>query len=387
MIKRLGACLAGLLLLAGCVKMEFSIDIHSDDDIDISMLMAIDKDYADEFGDMCDLAKSSAGSSGDFTAEEFTDDDYKGCRVFGKTNLDSAGTMVTHTGGKYYFSSGASDSAYGSDLDASMFTGFKFEVTFPGPVESCSGNGVISGNTCTWTDAADLINGMEAVGADSGGPLAGGGGIPWGIIAAVIGVIIVGAVVAVVVIRMRKKPAAQPVYPQPGYYQPGYDQQAYQQQAYPQQYSQPPNAQQPYAQPPAAQQPYGQQAYGQQQPYQQPQQYSQPPNVQQPYAQQPYAQQAYQPPASPQPGYVAQAGAGEQSWAPQAGYQVPAQGYQAQPAAEQPAPFAPPAQAAAQTPAWQPPDSQIPSAEVPLNPASEAAPGPEQPGDGPAAQQ
>ncbi|MCL2464410.1 MAG: hypothetical protein FWF28_05005 [Micrococcales bacterium] len=231
MRKRLVIAALGLpvlaLALSGCMELTASTVIHSDDNIEMSVTIGVDKSTADLMsqsgqtltGDsLCqELTQDSSGSGlpSNVTTKDVSNDQYVACQISGTTTLDQESDTITHEDGTYQFSMSSGDVAGADDssLSAAMFDTFEVSVTFPGAVIEHDGSSTVSGTTVTWTDPNDLFSsdGLQASGYDTA---SGVGGIPlWAIIAIV--VVVVAAIVVILLVVLHKRSHAR-TYPQVG---------------------------------------------------------------------------------------------------------------------------------------------------------------------------
>ena len=220
--RRMRRCLvlllAPLLLLAGCVKFDTSMELKDENHIHLKATVGISKSMVGmsggnlppEFSD-CSNSKESAGVGSSDKAEKLEDEEYIGCTF---TKDTTAAELNKEPGMKVTFDEDEVSAQVSSDLfrdsgrsgeaiGATMFSDFKVSVTFPGKVVSHSGSSTVDGNTVTWTDPKDLFSssGLTAASKRSNG-------IPawiW-IGAAVVGLAIAGAVV--VIVSKKKGPKA-----------------------------------------------------------------------------------------------------------------------------------------------------------------------------------
>ena len=171
------ALLPLLLLLGGCVRLDTDIVISSRDTVDMSMLIAIQDDYAAAVDTFCE--QDGAGG----TVSTYDEGGYVGClrevtgaplSALSDDNLDLS---IVHADGEYRFAMVSTElgvSAGGDEqLIASLFTDFRVSVTFPGQVTAHNGSSTVDGTTVTWTDASDMASGegLRATADESGSVL------------------------------------------------------------------------------------------------------------------------------------------------------------------------------------------------------------------------
>jgi hypothetical protein len=185
----------GLVVLAvltsGCVKADVSLTVHADDQIDGSIVMAIDRTYVPPGGQAPDALLDQVtrrvfhGTATGSLQEPYADSQYVGRRVTiqGMSLLDfnrgtsDGGLKIVHQGSQFRLSgtvdtvdlaagAGAS-SAASADRIARTFD-VVIQVTFPGPVTQS--NGAVSGDGVTWRPRFGQRLALSAVADDSSGP-------------------------------------------------------------------------------------------------------------------------------------------------------------------------------------------------------------------------
>lgn len=221
--------MVALLALSGCMKMEMSVDIKSDDDVRVKMMVGMERSAAEAMADsgagemtaddLCDQAGDTGMGTDDVTVKDVSDDTYIACEMTGTTDLASMADSLQHADGKYTFSmtSDQEGDSSAAGLGAGMFDSFKVSVTFPGKVLEHNGSSTVSGTTVTWTDPNDMYSpeGLRAVGEDTSSSSSNWLWIVLAVVAVL--VVVVVAVVLVVVLRGRGSKGSVPAqqYPQP----------------------------------------------------------------------------------------------------------------------------------------------------------------------------
>lgn len=157
------ASLVALLALSGCMRMHQNFELHSDDTVSGTIIMAYDLASAEAQGmtreDLVsglDTDGLTAGQEGSVTAAEYDQDGYVGYELtFNHTELgqlgSDTGVVIQREGDEFLFSADLGGSTDTSMLDQASLDRLdvKISVAFPGPVLSQEG-GVISGNTVHW---------------------------------------------------------------------------------------------------------------------------------------------------------------------------------------------------------------------------------------------
>jgi hypothetical protein len=183
--------LVGLALLTGaCVKADVNLTVHTDDRIDGSIVMAIDRSFATPDGEAPEALLDAVGQRvfhGTATGartEPYADSQYVGRRVVidGMTLLDfdrgtGDGLKIVHQGGQFRLSGTVDTTDLGpahglpvsesSDRVARTFD-VLIRVTFPGAVTR--GNGQVAGDTVTWRPRLGERLDLSAVADDHPGP-------------------------------------------------------------------------------------------------------------------------------------------------------------------------------------------------------------------------
>jgi hypothetical protein len=179
------------LLTNACVKADVSLTVRSDDQVDGSIVMAIDRTYIPPGGQapgaLLDQVTERVfhGTATGSRQEPYADPQYVGRRVTiqGMSLLDfnrgtsDGGLKIVHQGSQFRLSGtvdtvdlatgvGAS-SAANADRIAQTFD-VVIRVTFPGRVTQS--NGTVSGDTVTWRPRFGQRLALSAVADDSSGP-------------------------------------------------------------------------------------------------------------------------------------------------------------------------------------------------------------------------
>lgn len=200
-----------LFLLGGCIKFDTAIRISANDKVDVTMLVAIQQQYASMIAEAC---SSTSGTGMDLppgsTITQYQQDGFTGCTIQA-TQIplkdgfkDDSGLTITHENSQYTFwMKNTSTDEDSSGMSSMMFTSFKVAVTFPGEVTSHNGSSTVEGTTVTWTNAADLFagEGLKATSKEAN-PFV--GALPW--LLGLAGLLGVAAVVFLVVNRRKRQP-------------------------------------------------------------------------------------------------------------------------------------------------------------------------------------
>lgn len=200
---------AAVLVLSGCYRVDMAVTIHSNETIDGSAIIAIDKSVLSMAGGTIDdvIPDDALDDSG--SVEPWTEGDLVGKKfTFEKTPISEFGDddmKVTHEGDTFVMD-GTLDmsSDEGDDATASGGT-VKVSFTFPGEIVEANGDIDEETNTVTWspTDLSVPLE-MHAVGKDGA---AAGGVAPWLYAVGAAALLLVAGAIALVVARSRRKPA------------------------------------------------------------------------------------------------------------------------------------------------------------------------------------
>ena len=218
----------GVVALSGCFKLDMSLELASDDTVDGSIVLAIDRDQAQVFGGEDALREALAGEGGGLLGEDpatgsvetkdYEDADWIGNEyIFTDVALDEfsgtdTGDLSITREGEEFIVEGTLDLSQGAGTDPSASALLEsaeaeLSITFPGDVKSS--NGVEDGNTVTWAPKPGEVTEISAVGSAKAG-------IPWTLIAAVAALLtlVVVGIVLLVALRGRQNavaPAAGPL--------------------------------------------------------------------------------------------------------------------------------------------------------------------------------
>jgi hypothetical protein len=227
--RRLGVLawvLLATLLLSGCFTVKMDLAIQSDDTVDGSLVLAVDKSLADLAGGEDALRQSLSGegspftekpSSGDVTQREYRDGDLIGVEYVlsglpvTEFSAQQTGELEISRDGDRFVVSGNLDmtdqgAAVEGQADPTGLLGapdVSMSITFPGEVVSA--NGQVDGRTVTWQPTIGQPNPISAVGMAEGGPSLG----LWIGVALVV-LLLALAVGALVALRGRRAPAPLP---------------------------------------------------------------------------------------------------------------------------------------------------------------------------------
>ncbi|MCL2422489.1 MAG: hypothetical protein FWD11_01115 [Micrococcales bacterium] len=227
-------CAAALIATSGCMKIDLSIDIKSDDDIWVSSVLGARRSAVEaqeiNADDLCESLNKDDGVTlyapglTDAPATDVSDDKYVACKMEGTSNLENMTDNLEHVDGTYVFTMDSSDSSEG--VNSSMVDSVEISVTFPGKVLEHNGSSTVSGTTVTWTNPDDMFTpeGLRAVGEDTPSTSTVSDYVLW-IAIGVVGLLVIVIIVVVLVVVLLRKggqnpPPMLPYQPQP-YPQPG----------------------------------------------------------------------------------------------------------------------------------------------------------------------
>ncbi|WP_144119618.1 LppM family (lipo)protein [Catellatospora sichuanensis] len=209
--------------LTGCMKLDMNMTVNSDDTVDGTIIMALDKSVLQLSGKSPEQAFEEAGDSltelpkGTRT-EVYDDGKYYGKKIvyddlpLTEFNTGEKGApSITHANGKYLFTADLDTGADGLGPQAEMVKPFlsslqiTFAITFPGKVVEHDAKAVVDGDTVRWNVALGGKNELRAVAEE-------GSAFPWLVVAVVGGVLGLAVIAAIVFLAVwltrRKAPAA-----------------------------------------------------------------------------------------------------------------------------------------------------------------------------------
>lgn len=207
--------------LSGCMKVDAQLVVHEDDTVSGSVILAVDKRLATLTGKSENQLVDSLGVDADkiaagATTEPYSDPSFVGRRiVFSGTPLsDFHGTgaqdslTLTHDGRSYLFNGvvdlrGVNLAEPAVQRFADLFS-FQVSIAFPGKV--VEHNGVLTGQTVTWTPKAGETLALHARAVEPGITW-----WPWALGAGVFVIVIAAAGLVWAVSRRRTAPS-EPVF-------------------------------------------------------------------------------------------------------------------------------------------------------------------------------
>jgi hypothetical protein len=212
----------GALALSGCFKLDMDLELASDDTVDGSIVLAVDRDQAELFGGEDALREAIQGQensllseqpeTGSIETRDYEDDDWIGTEtVFTDVALDEfsgaeTGELSITREGDEFVVAGTLDLSgeLGTDpTSGAALSGAEAEISVTFPGEVISSNGEEDGNTVTWEPVLGESLELQARGSAEAG-------LPWSLIAAVVALVgLVGiGIVLLVVVRGRQQPVA-----------------------------------------------------------------------------------------------------------------------------------------------------------------------------------
>ena len=189
-IRRAAGLIALVLLTSGCVKADVRLTVRPDDQIDGTIVMAIDRGFAPPGGQAPDALLDQVtqrvfhGTATGSRQEPYADSRYVGRRVTieGMSLLDfdrgtsDGGLKIVHQGSQFRLSGTVDTASLAAAAGASQTSSDRIsrtfdvliQVTFPGPVRQS--NGAVSGASVTWRPKLGQQLALFAVADDSPGP-------------------------------------------------------------------------------------------------------------------------------------------------------------------------------------------------------------------------
>lgn len=205
-----------VLALSGCMRVTMDLTVNSDDTVDGTVVLAVSDSLISLMGDEADSLWQDGGFEGEpgVTTEDYAADGYTGKKfTLAKSPLSEVGDQdmtITRVGDEFVVS-GQLDLTEASteDLDMPGMQGIldsfdvRVSLTFPGEV--VASNGTVTDHTVTWTPRMGQENPIEARAKATAGS---SGLLPWIFLAAVVAVLVVGAVVTVALVLRRRRARA-----------------------------------------------------------------------------------------------------------------------------------------------------------------------------------
>jgi hypothetical protein len=217
--------------LAGCLKVDMSLEINDDESIDGHVIMAVSDEFAQLTGqDPETLAQQfeddvMEDAPEGVTQEPYEDDEFQGTRLvldgvaLEEFNVSDDETLsIVHEGDEYQVNgvldmTGAEELGDLSGEEQELIDGFadsmdvRVAITFPGDV--IEHNGELEGRTVTWTPEFGETLDIQARAEDSAGS-----SFPWWIVG--VGAALVAVAAMVLLLALRRRPdataaAAEPV--------------------------------------------------------------------------------------------------------------------------------------------------------------------------------
>jgi MYXO-CTERM domain-containing protein len=229
-VRRITAAVVLALLCTGCIKVDAALRLHTDDTVDGSMTYAVSKDLLTLTGSSADdlfnqVASGAALPPGvAYRTTDYSDDTFVGKTLtfsgvnvaeFQQGNIGGQTLSIQRVGDTFQVSGvvdltktttghlqpGAEQLAKDMQL--------RLAITFPGRVQQHT-DGVVLGNTITWTPTYGTKTEIRATGSALGDPT--GDPVLWITIGGVVAVLVVAALVA---FRRRRPrtPDASPAEP------------------------------------------------------------------------------------------------------------------------------------------------------------------------------
>jgi LppM domain len=218
----------GLLSLAmlatGCMKVDLSLQLHSDDTVDGTMTYAVSRDLLtltnsspeDLLGQVASQGPLPSGVSAQ--ESDYADDTFVGKTLtfsdvgigaFQRSGIGGETLSIQRVGdtfqvsGEVDLTSSATGQLQPGTAQLANDMQLRLAITFPGPVQQQTG-GTVTGNTVTWTPVygqkTEIRATGSAVGDETGSP------IVWIAIAA--GVVVLIATVVLILRRRRARPVS-----------------------------------------------------------------------------------------------------------------------------------------------------------------------------------
>lgn len=232
-LRALAALTLVAFALTGCMKVDMNVTVNTDDTLDGTMIVAVDKSMLALSGKSPEDAFKNAKEISDLPegsrAEAYDDGKYYGQKIiydnlpFTAFNSGKKGApAITHNDGRYTFSAdmntAGSNLGPQAQLAAPLLSSIKikFVITFPGKVIEHDESAIVSGNTVTWNVRLGEDNKLRAVAEE-------GSTFPWLVVAVVgggLGLLVIAGIVLLALWLRRPTPAPALAGDQPIEYPP-----------------------------------------------------------------------------------------------------------------------------------------------------------------------
>ena len=208
---------AAALSLTGCFKEIANYTLHQDNTVSGSVIVAIDKDYANGMTGNDAITQLGADNPvanvAGVTQANYDDGKYVGVKyTFTNVPLDTMASdmdgTVTRVGDTFVFEGTAIDQSQFQGMEQYMSSAVAtLSMTFPGEVTDT--NGTVKGTTVTW-DMLKMTEAPKATGSAIGNGSAGGGVPAWlGLLLGGLALLVVAGVVVLLVTRNKGKEKAE----------------------------------------------------------------------------------------------------------------------------------------------------------------------------------
>ncbi len=198
------------VVLAGCVRLQVNVSLHSDDTASGSFVVAIQEGAGEALG-MSDeeaVKQFTSGANSNFansTTEKYQQDGFVGSRIVFtdepiesvSSEVASEGFSITRAADTFVVDGPFTPAEQNDETQIPPGGEFTFSITFPGKVTEH--NGTLAGSTVTW-DLTDPPASLHAVGGATGS-----GGLPPIVMIGVSIVVFLGAVVAIGAAALRSR--------------------------------------------------------------------------------------------------------------------------------------------------------------------------------------
>ncbi len=233
-----------LLVLTGCIKVDADLKVSKDETVSGRMLLAVDKNVAQQLGSSPDKIREQIEDSikkdapTGVSCKAYEEGNYVGtdCSLdkvpFDDMSGSDEGDLQFHKRGERFIVTGGTGTASQLPNQENLpKPDVKFKVTMPGKILEHDPGAQVDGNTATYTDPNKMTK-IRLVSDSSGGAFP-----MWAIILIAVLAVLVVAAIVLFVLRGRKAGGQQPYpgQPYPGQQYPGqpYPGQPYPGQPYP----------------------------------------------------------------------------------------------------------------------------------------------------------
>jgi hypothetical protein len=228
MLTRLMGSVTVAVLATGCMKVDLSLRLHSDDTVDGTMTYAVSRNLLTLTNSSPEDLLNQVASSGPlppgvpYDETDYADDTFVGKTLtfsgvdigtFGRSGIGGESLSIQRVGDSFQVSgeidltSTTTGQLQPGAAQLAKDMQLRLAVTFPGPVQQQTG-GVETGNTVTWTPVYGQKTEIQATGSALGDQ-----GFPVLWVALAVGALLLVVLLVVVLVRRRRRARSEPDEP------------------------------------------------------------------------------------------------------------------------------------------------------------------------------